>query len=96
MKFRFLPAADRDLDRLYSFLAERNLEAARGAALAIDRALGLLVQNPRLGVIVREGLGDRQLTIPFGNSAYILRYRLDEARDALIVVRIWHGREQRL
>jgi hypothetical protein len=38
---------------------------------------------------------DRQLVIPFGNSAYILRYRLDEAQDALFVVRTWHGREQR-
>ncbi len=38
---------------------------------------------------------DRQLFIPFGNSAYILRYRLDEEQERLFVVRIWHGREER-
>ena len=96
MKFRFLPAADRDLDRLYAFLAEQNLEAAHRAMLAIDNALNLLTQNPKLGLLVRKDREDRQLLIPFGNSAYVIRYRLDEARDTLFVVRVWHGREQRL
>lgn len=96
MRVRFLPEADHDVDRLYSFLAGRNQSAARKAMLAIDHALLRLEENPYIGVIMRERAGDRQLSIPFGDGAYILRYRLDEAKDTLIVVRIWHDCEQRL
>lgn len=95
MKVRFLPEADQDIDRLYRFLAGRNSSAARKAMLAIDNAIDRLQENPHIGAVMRERTGDRQLFIPFGNSAYVLRYRLDEARDVLIVVRVWHGRESR-
>ncbi len=95
MKVRFLPEADHDVDRLYSFLVGRNKLAAQKAMLAIDQALVRLQENPYIGVVMRERAGDRQLSIPFGSGAYVLRYRLDEAKDLLIVVRIWHGREQR-
>jgi plasmid stabilization system protein ParE len=33
--------------------------------------------------------------VPFGKGAYILRYRVEEAKDAIFVVRIWHSRERR-
>lgn len=95
MKVRFLPEADQDIDRLYSFLAGRNSSAAQKAMLAIDNAIDRVQHNPYIGAVMRERTGDRQFFIPFGNSAYVLRYRLDEARDTLIVVRIWHGRESR-
>ncbi|OWV80272.1 hypothetical protein ATY77_26000 [Rhizobium sp. R634] len=38
----------------------------------------------------------RQLFVPFGKSAYVLRYRIHEEADTLVVVRVWHGREQRV
>ncbi|WP_442793023.1 type II toxin-antitoxin system RelE/ParE family toxin [Rhizobium sp. SL86] len=60
-----------------------------------EAAFFRLQDNPKLGADVEGRPGDRQLFIPFGNSAYVLRCRLDEARDILIVVRIWHGRESR-
>ena len=37
----------------------------------------------------------RQLLAPFGKSAYVLRYRLDTQLENLVVVRVWHGREDR-
>jgi plasmid stabilization system protein ParE len=37
----------------------------------------------------------RQLAVPFGRSAYVIRYRVDHARSTVVIVRIWHGREQR-
>jgi plasmid stabilization system protein ParE len=95
VKVRFLPETDQDIDRLYSFLAGRNASAARKAMLAIDIAIDRLQQNPHIGAVMRERTGDRQLSIPFGHGAYVLRYRLDEAQDTLIVVRVWHGRESR-
>ncbi len=44
---------------------------------------------------MRDGGPERELVIPFGRSAYVLRYRIDEHGDA-IIIRVWHGRERRL
>lgn len=63
--------------------------------MAIKSGFLRLQENPMLGIVMEERPTDRQFFIPFGNSAYILRYRLDEVEDVLLVVRIWHGREQR-
>lgn len=35
----------------------------------------------------------RELYLPFAGGAYILRYRLEG--DSVIIIRVWHGREQR-
>jgi plasmid stabilization system protein ParE len=96
VKIVVLPEARQDLLRLRNFLLVRNPLAAQKAILAIRGGFFRLQDNPKLGADVEGRPGDRQLFIPFGNSAYVLRYRLDEARDILIVVRVWHGREQRL
>jgi plasmid stabilization system protein ParE len=37
----------------------------------------------------------RELIVPFGRGAYVVRYRIHLERDTVVVVRIWHGREQR-
>jgi plasmid stabilization system protein ParE len=39
--------------------------------------------------------GARELVVPFGRSAYVLRYAHVPETDELVVLRIWHGREQR-
>jgi plasmid stabilization system protein ParE len=39
--------------------------------------------------------GVRELIVPFGRSAYVLRYAHSVDADEVIVLRIWHGREQR-
>lgn len=63
--------------------------------MAIKTGFVRLQENPGRGIVMEARPTDRQLFIPFGNSAYILRYRLDEAQETLFVVRIWHGREER-
>ncbi|TRL35939.1 type II toxin-antitoxin system RelE/ParE family toxin [Rhizobium straminoryzae] len=95
MKIVVLPEAREDLIRLRSFLLVRNPLAAQKAMLAIRGGFFRLRDTPKLGVEVEGRPGERQFFIPFGAGAYVLRYRLDEARDTLIVVRIWHGRESR-
>ncbi|MCD2176279.1 type II toxin-antitoxin system RelE/ParE family toxin [Rhizobium sp. C1] len=95
MKIRVLPEARQDLRRLQGFLLSRNPLAAEKAMMAIKSGFLRLQENPRLGIVMEERPTDRQLFIPFGNSAYILRYRLDEEQERLFVVRIWHGREER-
>ncbi len=38
--------------------------------------------------------GYRELVVPFGRGAYVLRYRIDYERDTVVIVRIY-GRELR-
>ncbi len=37
----------------------------------------------------------RELIVPFGRYAYVLRYSYSAAADEVIMLRIWHGREER-
>jgi plasmid stabilization system protein ParE len=37
----------------------------------------------------------RELIVRFGKSAYIIRYRIEDSKQTVFVVRIWHGRERR-
>jgi hypothetical protein len=37
--------------------------------------------------------GVRELIVPFGRSAYVLRYALLPMTDEIVILRIWHGRE---
>jgi plasmid stabilization system protein ParE len=74
-------AAAADLERLHSFLADKNPAAARQAVAALVAASG-----------VRDM---RELIVPFGRSAYVLRYAYSAATDEAIIIRIWHGREAR-
>lgn len=40
-----------------------------------------------------EDREDRELFIPFGQRGYILRHRLQG--ETIIILRIWHGLEER-
>jgi len=42
---------------------------------------------------MEDDTGRRELFIPFGASAYVLRYRIHD--DTLVVIRVWHSREER-
>lgn len=95
MKLVFLPEAVADIDRLFEFLSLNNPVAAQKAMLAIDEGIALIEDSPFLGIEMAEDVRYRQLFVPFGRSAYVLRYRIDTDTDTLAVVRVWHGREQR-
>lgn len=86
------PAARRDLVRLRQFIEPHNPAAARRAASALRKAGDLLREQPGIGKRI-EGRDDRELIVPFGKRAYLLRYRLHE--DTIVILRIWHGREER-
>ena len=82
-----------DIDRLYDFLFKKNEEAAVKVAQVILRGSSLLEESPRLGRPMADGTERRELFIPFGSSFYVLRYFL--ASDTVVIVRVWHGREDR-
>jgi plasmid stabilization system protein ParE len=87
-------AAIADIERLHEFLAEKDSSAAQRAAGAIDAAVRSLLDFPQRGR--PSGIaGVRELIVPFGQSAYVVRYAYLESRDAIVILRIWHGREQR-
>ncbi|CAN5239215.1 hypothetical protein BH10PSE1_BH10PSE1_26640 [soil metagenome] len=88
---RLEPRANRDLDRLRDFLDEVAPEAARSAARAIRDGINGLAEYPTQGAAI--GGGRRALMIPYGNSGYVVQYRVDPG--VVVVVRIFHMREDR-
>jgi plasmid stabilization system protein ParE len=83
--------AVQDIARLRLFLETKNPRAARRAARCILDGAKMLQHHPEAGAPM--GDGRRELFLPFGDSAYVLRYRLDG--DDVLIIRVWHGREQR-
>lgn len=94
MKLIVSPEAAADLNRLRAFLADKNPDAAQRAAASLIQAIQSLDMFPDRGRPTRTA-GVRELIVPFGNSAYVLRYAYLADVDEVIVLRIWHGREQR-
>ena len=87
-------AAAADLLRLHSFLAELNPAAAQRAVAAIIRAVDSLDLFPDRGRPSAVA-GLRDLIVPFGRSAYVVRFAHDAGRGEIVILRIWHGREAR-
>ena len=90
----WLPEALDDLERLLAFLREKNPDAARRAAARIRQGADLLLDAPRLGRRMPDDTGRRELPIPFAAGAYILRYMLED-NETVVILRVWHSREQR-
>jgi plasmid stabilization system protein ParE len=89
---RWAPEAVQDLVRLREFIGRKNPGAAARAALRIRKAAAVLRDRPELGRAIDDE-EFRDLVAPFGGGAYVLRYRIDE--DAVVVVRVWHSKEER-
>jgi len=86
------PAAQRDINRLYSFIKSENPEAAKRSVQAIRKAAMSLINFPALGKRL-EGRQDREVFVPFGKRGYVIRYRLDGVIP--VILRIWHSLENR-
>jgi plasmid stabilization system protein ParE len=86
------PAAD--LKRLHAFLAAESPSAAARAGerlVTTIRSLELFPERGHTSPIV----GVRELVVPFGRSGYVLRYAHLPESETILVLRIWHGREDR-
>jgi plasmid stabilization system protein ParE len=86
--------AQADLERLRAFLADKNPDAAQRAVGALTRAIRSLETFPDRGR-PSAFLGARELVVPFGRSAYIVRYAHMPDTEEVVILRIWHGREGR-
>jgi plasmid stabilization system protein ParE len=92
MALIWLPEAQADIQRLFDFLIDVNPTAAGKAVRLIRDGANRLREHPRLGRPMDDSLR-RELFLPFAGGAYILRYRLEG--DTVVIIRVWHGREQR-
>ena len=86
------PAALRDVERLYRFLADKNPDAARRAVKSIREALQILRDQPGVGRPVEDMEPEfREWLITFGDSGYVSLYRFDGETAVILAVR--HQRE---
>jgi plasmid stabilization system protein ParE len=86
------PEALRDVQRLYRFLAQVNLDIARRAVKAIRLGVRVLEHQPGMGRPV-EDMDDefRDWIIDFGDTGYVARYRVD--RQFVIILAVRHQKE---
>ena len=89
------PVALRGLARVREFLGRENPSAAQRAVRRIRRAADVLRRHPELGRPCEDDAFPdlREVVAPFGRGAYVIRYRID--RNAVVVLRVWHSREDR-
>lgn len=91
---KWRPRAVADIGRLHNFLYKKDIVAARRAAYAIYRAAKLLENTPRIGRPMPDETRRRELFVPFGAGAYVLRYMLEDGHT-VVIIRVWHSRENR-
>jgi plasmid stabilization system protein ParE len=94
-RVRFTAEAKRDLDQLYDFLLETDLNAAEDAVVAIEEALTMLHKFPfacRKASEGRYGPLLRELVVPFGSAGYVVLFEIS-GRDTVTVLAVRHQRE---
>lgn len=89
----WLPDARDDLERLHAFIRPHSRTAAQRAITAVIDAVEQLCEFPEMGRPFDYDLDYREWPVRFGAKNYVIRYRLLEA--AIVIVRVWHGLEDR-
>ena len=86
------PQALHDVQRLYRFLASKNLESAKRAVTAIRQGVNVLSLQPGMGRPVEDMENEfRDWIIDFGDGGYVARYRIDGQQ--LIILEVRHQKE---
>lgn len=82
------PAALLDVQRLYRFLAPKNVEAARRAVKTIRESVQILALQPGIGRPAQDMEPEyREWLIDFGQSGYVALYRFDGQTALIVAVR---------
>jgi plasmid stabilization system protein ParE len=91
---RYTKAAKEDLQQLYKFLIENDLEAAHSALEAIRKSISLLQDFP---FTCRKASPDnpflREMVISFWNGGYVALFEI-EADNVVTVLAVRHQREE--
>ena len=82
------PHALLDVQRLYRFLAPKNIDAAKRAVKAIQENVRLIALQPGIGrpLVAMDGQY-REWLINFGDSGYIAQYHHDSQTAVILAVR---------
>jgi plasmid stabilization system protein ParE len=88
-RLQFTASATRDLRRLRDFITEHDQAAAVRVSNRIARTIRVLRDQPALGKQIEDLPEVRELVA----GDYVVRYTVRE--DAVVVLRVWHGRESR-
>jgi len=88
-KLKFTLRALHDLRRLREFIAEHNPDAAKRISQRLKQSIHHLVENPKLGKVLDEPPGVRDYVA----GSYLVRYTVQQ--DTVIILKIWHGKEER-
>jgi plasmid stabilization system protein ParE len=82
------PSALLDVQRLYRFLATKNIDAAKRAVKAIRDEVKIIAKQPGVGRPVEDMEPEyREWLIDFGDSGYIALYRCDGQTAVIVAVR---------
>jgi plasmid stabilization system protein ParE len=92
MRIEYTEVAISDLIRLREFIAEHNPQAAQKAAAKLSAGIKSLAQQPRLGYPVM-GAPDPEKIRDLILHPYIVRYTV--LPQSLLILRIWHQKEER-
>jgi plasmid stabilization system protein ParE len=93
-RLRISADAQADLERLFAFLVEHDIDAALRARAAIERAYAQLQEFPF--AYRKSGQGEdpflRELLVPFGSAGYVILFEI--GRDVMVTVAaVRHQRE---
>jgi plasmid stabilization system protein ParE len=92
-RIRYTKSAREDIHRLYAFLLERDLAAARRARDAIGKSIAFLQDFP---FTCRKAAADtpflRELVISFGGAGYVALFEIDD-QETVTILAIRHQRE---
>lgn len=91
---RYTRAAKQDLVRLYNFLVEEDISAARKALVAIRKGIGFLQEFP---FTCRKATSEnpllREMIIPFGAKGYVVLFEIED-KKTLTILAVRHQREE--
>lgn len=91
-RLNWSPQALLDVQRLYRFLASKDINAAKRAANAIRQGVKVLGQQPGIGRPIEDMAPEyREWLIDFGDSGYVAMYRIEA--DEVMVLAVRHQRE---
>lgn len=82
----------RGIQKVYRFLADKDMDAAKAAAKAIKKEAGILAKFPEAGRPADDlDPEHRELLIPFGGSGYVLVYEVYP--EYVLVLAVKHQKE---
>jgi plasmid stabilization system protein ParE len=75
--------------REFDLLIETSPSTAAAALRAIRGGAARLVEHPRIGRRMDDETERRELVLPFGVGAYVVRYRIEH--ETIVILRVRHG-----